>query len=243
MKKLLLAGTALAALASGAQAADLGVRRVEVPQAIIAVPAFTWTGFYVGAHIGWAGARSNYTDPSLTAFSSGLSTSGVFGGVQAGYNWQINQFVLGVEGDLSLASNSKTVFADPAGAFAGDARRSSTPFLGSLRLRAGYAFDRALIYATGGLGVATFNDRYSSIAVPALNIASNSTRVGYAVGGGVEYAFTPNWTAKLEYLYYGFGDRSNVFVTGDRVSQNIHTVKLGVNYLFNTGGVPLSARY
>ncbi|WP_204265572.1 outer membrane protein, partial [Enterobacter hormaechei] len=70
--------------------------------------------------------------PSLTAFSSGLSTNGVFGGVQAGYNWQINQFVLGVEGDLSAASNSKTVFADPAGIYAGDARRSSTPFLGSL---------------------------------------------------------------------------------------------------------------
>ncbi|WP_163566404.1 outer membrane protein, partial [Klebsiella pneumoniae] len=75
------------------------------------------------------------------------------------------------------------------------------------------------------------------------NIASNSTRVGYTVGGGLEYAFTPNWTAKVEYLYYGFGDRSNVFVPGDRVSQNIHTVKLGVNYLFNTGGAPLSARY
>jgi len=242
MKKFLLAGAALAALVSGAQAADLGVQRVAVPAAILA-PSFSWTGFYVGAHVGWGSARSSYRDNTGTFFNQSLTSNGVFGGAQVGYNWQINQFVLGVEGDVSAGGISKRVTDTTVGSpTIGDSYRTSVPFLGSLRVRAGVAFDRALIYATGGLGVATFSDKYFDSSLNA-TLSSSSTRVGYTVGGGLEYAFTPNWTAKIEYLYYGFGDRSNVFTANDRFSQNIHTVKVGLNYLFSTGPGAVVARY
>ncbi|QCI63500.1 outer membrane protein [Phreatobacter stygius] len=245
MKKFLLAGAALAALASGAQAADLGVQRVAVPSAIL-VPAFSWTGFYAGAHIGWGSARSSYRDNTGTFFNSSLTSNGVFGGVQVGYNWQINQFVLGVEGDVSAGGLSKRTTDTTVGSLTfGDSYRTSVPFLGSLRVRAGLAADRALFYVTGGLGVATFSDKYfdASVGPTGTTFSSSSTRVGYTVGGGIEYAFTQNWTAKVEYLYYGFGDRSNIFTANDRFSQNIHTVKLGVNYLFSTGPGAVVARY
>lgn len=238
MKKLLLAGSALAALASTAQAADLGVARpVEVPAAIVAPPPFTWTGFYVGAHLGWGSSRSTYRDATGVYQETASTGNGLFGGAQVGYNWQINQFVLGLEGDVAGAGiNKRTEFNN------GDAFRTSVPFLASVRLRAGYAFDRALIYATGGLGIGTFSQKYYDFSANT-TLSSSSTRLGYAVGGGIEYAFMPNWSAKVEYLYYGFGDRTPGFTERDRTAQNIHTIKLGVNYLFNTGPGPATARY
>jgi outer membrane immunogenic protein len=233
MKKFLLAGAALAALASGAQAADLGSQRVAVPAAIIA-PAFSWTGFYVGAHIGWGWNPStvSVTDLAGRTFSRGQTGSGVFGGGQIGYNWQVNQFVLGAEADIAGAGLNKS--SD----FFGIATvRTSTTFLSSVRARAGFAVDRALFYVTGGLGIATFSNKLTdNFGVVASN---SSTRAGWTLGGGLEYAFLPNWTAKVEYLYYGFGDRTTITDTGlaFRTSQNVHSVKLGVNYLFSTGGV------
>lgn len=237
MKKLLLASAAVAALATGAQAADLAAPRAPVAAAVVA-PAFSWTGFYVGGHVGYGWAQARYQDFTNTFVNSSINANGFFGGIQAGYNWQINNFVLGLEADVA-ASGMRRTYIDPG---TGDSYRASVPFLSTVRARAGFAADRALFYVTGGLGIATFQDRYTQVAPPGVFSAS-STRAGYVLGGGVEYAFTPNWTAKLEYNYYGFADRRNVFSANDRVRTDIHAVKLGINYLFSTGPSAVSARY
>jgi len=236
MKKFLLASAAVAALASGAQAADLGSPRSPIAAAVVA-PAFSWTGFYLGAHVGYGWAQARYTDFATPANNSSVNANGVFGGIQGGYNWQFNNFVFGLEADVAAGGLRRT-FVNGA-----DSYRASVPFLSSVRARAGLAADRALFYVTGGLGVATLQDRW---IIGGVTTTASSTRAGYTLGAGVEYAFTPNWTAKIEYLYYGFGDRRNVVVAaapGDRVRTDIHTVKLGINYLFSTGPSAVVARY
>jgi outer membrane immunogenic protein len=238
MKKFLLASAAIAALATGAQAADLGAPRAPVAAAVYA-PAFSWTGFYLGGHVGYGWAQARYTDFATPANNSSVNANGVFGGLQAGYNWQMNQFVFGLEADIAASGMRRTYTA----ANLVDTYRASVPFLSTVRARAGFAADRALFYVTGGLGIATLQDRWSFGAAPAVVTTASSTRAGYALGAGVEYAFTPNWTVKAEYMYYGFGDRRNVVVAGDRVRTDIHTVKLGVNYLFSTGPSAVVARY
>ena len=236
MKKFLLASAAIAALATGAQAADLGAPRAPVAAAVYA-PSFSWTGFYLGAHVGFGWGQARYTDFTGTFANGSTTANGVFGGIQGGYNWQMNQFVFGLEADVA-ASGMRRAY-DLGG---GDTYRASIPFLSSVRARAGFAADRALFYVTGGLGIATFQDRVFDASVPA-TFSASSTRAGYTLGAGVEYAFTPNWTAKVEYMYYGFGDRRNVITANDRVRTDIHTVKLGINYLFSTGPSAVVARY
>ncbi len=234
MKKLLLASAAAIAFAGGAQAADLGSRRAPVAAAVIA-PAFSWTGFYLGGHVGYGWASSRYNDFSGVFGPASINANGFFGGIQAGYNWQMNNFVVGLEADVA-ASAARRTFDLGGGAL----YRASNPFLSTVRLRAGLAADRALFYVTGGLGVATFSER---ITTPAALFTTSSTRAGYALGAGVEYALTQNWTVKAEYMYYGFGDRRNVFTANDRIRSDIHTVKIGVNYLFSTGPSAVVARY
>ena len=236
MKKFLLAGAALAALASGAQAADLGSRRVEVPSAIIA-PVFSWTGFYIGANVGYSSSQFRYTTPTGIN-NANLTMGGVFGGIQGGYNWQFNSLVLGVEADIQANSANKRFPITATTGF-----RDSVPMFGSVRARAGFAADRALFYVTGGLGYATLSTKFYDNVVAANNLSASTTRAGYVVGGGLEYAITNNWTVKGEYLYYGFSNTRPGFVAGDRQSTNIHTVKLGVNYLFSTGPSAVVARY
>lgn len=235
MKKFLLASAAVAALATGAQAADLGAPRAPIAAAVYA-PSFSWTGFYLGAHVGFGWGQARYTDFTTPANNSSVTANGVFGGIQGGYNWQVNQFVFGLEADVAASAMRRTYTA----ANLVDTYRASIPFLSSVRARAGFAADRALFYVTGGLGVATLQDRWF---IGGVTTTASSTRAGYALGAGVEYAFTPNWTAKVEYMYYGFGDRRNVVVAGDRVRTDIHTVKLGINYLFSTGPSAVVARY
>jgi outer membrane immunogenic protein len=240
MKKFLLAGTALAALATGAQAADLGVRRVEVPSAVIA-PVFNWTGFYLGGQVGygWLNGISTFSNG---AGPIGVRSSGVFGGVHVGYNYQINNFVLGLEADAELSgirgrTSNPAVFAE--GIF--DLR-----WQGSLRARAGVAVDRALLYVTGGLAVADFRLAGGPAGGPLQGYSS--TRAGWTLGAGVEYAFAPNWTGRIEYRYANYGsvsaDLGPLFpgVT-QRTSLQSHSVRVGVSYLFSTGPGAVTARY
>ena len=239
MKKLLLASAAVAALASGAHAADLGVQRVAVDAAIVA-PVFNWTGFYLGAHIGYGWANSNW---SATGLPIGVNPKGVFGGLQAGYNWQINSLVLGLEADLSAAGlNNAVPCPNPTFTCSG---RSN--FLSTVRGRAGIAVDRALLYVTGGLAIGNWNHRAANAAGSTVGgHASSVTRAGLALGAGLEYAFTPNVTAKLEYMYYHFSNYSALNDGGGTSSTfapRAHTVKLGINYLFTTGPSAVVARY
>lgn len=225
MKKLLLASTACVAFAASAQAADLGVRRVEVPSAI-AAPGFSWTGFYVGAHAGYGWGRST----AITIFGAQfpMNTSGAMVGAQLGYNYQINSVVLGVEADLSYAAIGGHI----------DPLTARNNMLGSVRARAGLAVDRSLFYVTGGLGI-----QNASFTSGALLGAEKYTRVGWTIGAGYEYAITNNWTVKAEYMYYNFGTRTLGPIYAGTLRSDVHTVKLGVNYLFSTGPSAVVARY
>lgn len=252
MKKLLLAGVAAAALStaaisSGALAADIGAPRVAVSETIIVPAAFTWTGFYGGVHVGYGWGRSNWTFQPPGS-STSPSTNGVFGGGQIGYNFQINNMVLGIEGDASAADLSGWR-ACPNAAFTCASRAN---FLGTIRGRVGYAWDRTLIYATGGVAFGTFRHRtYDAATVTQVGSFSNS-RVGYALGAGLEYAWTPNVTTKLEYMYYDFGSSTQQAGLGSldptgfastRIRNDVHTVKIGLNYLFSTGPGAVVSRY
>jgi outer membrane immunogenic protein len=246
MKKFLLAGVAAVALGSGAQAADLGVPRGAVAGAVMA-PVFSWTGFYLGGQIGygWLNGSSTFTPGAAPTLA--VRSSGVFGGVHVGYNYQINNFVLGAEADIEY-SGIRGTQASLAGATSGGIFDSR--WQGSLRARLGVAADRALFYVTGGVAFADF--RLAGGPAPAAAIGPlqgyTTTRAGWTLGAGVEYAFTPNWTARVEYRYANYGSVSadlGPLYPGvvQRTSLHTHTVRLGVSYLFSTGPSAVVARY
>ena len=229
----ILASAAFAALsAATASASDLPSRKAPAYFASPA-PVFTWTGFYVGLNAGAAiradqsaNNGSYYTGYGLPYYGYGASSSSnvaFIGGGQLGYNLQTGPVVFGLEADFDYRSGF-----------------GKGGFLGTARGRLGYAFNDAwMLYATGGLAYGnTFNDNSY------LFNSSNSMRIGYAVGGGVEYAVSRNWSIKGEYLFTDLG-RSNLSYYGvaPQRSQS-HLVRLGVNYRFNSDGpTAVVARY
>jgi outer membrane immunogenic protein len=236
IRNLLLAATALTVMSASASAADLPTSKGAPIAPIVYAPVFTWTGFYVGlnAGYGWQESRSvsfydARTGANLATFSNG-SDGGFVGGGQIGYNWQFGQFVAGVEADIQYADLGGNNNGFAPYYFGGNSNNGN--YFGTVRGRLGYAFDRALIYVTGGLA-------YGDVGS---NVFSNSdTRAGWTVGGGLEYAFTPNWTAKIEGLYVNI-DRGNnnggvlLAVPGVAVATNKNNdfgvVRVGVNYKF-----------
>jgi outer membrane immunogenic protein len=264
--------TAVGAVA--AQAADLPTRK-EAPAPVFVPPPFTWTGFYVGLNAGgiWpSGSRSAtlfapaaFAFPVSTFFPGGLGSqsAGFIGGGQAGYNWQTGAFVLGVETDFDGTTLSKsfnnvgTPFSGagvPAilkGDFLSVNGKTSLSWLGTTRGRVGFVVtpdNRLMIYGTGGVayGGGTSNFSVFDSSKGAFWTGSpNSTRVGWVIGGGVEYAVTNNITLKGEYLYADLGSKTfntvgnaaaatffpGVFATG-KVAYNASIFRAGVNYKF-----------
>lgn len=220
MKKYLVAGVAaLSVLAAGAAAAaDLPARKGPVAAPAYVPPAFTWTGFYVGANAGYGFGKFTsdgrfYDDPK-----------GFVGGGQLGYNHQIGQFVLGLETDIQYAdlkSNGRAAFV-PAGSTA------KLDYFGTVRGRVGVAFDRVLPYVTGGFAYGN-----GKLSVPALGLSGSNTQYGYAVGAGVEYAVTNNLTLRGEYLYVSL-DKERYFAppATNRVGTDFSVVRAAVNYKF-----------
>ena len=188
-------------------------------------PPFTWTGFYVGLNAGGHWAKDDVTTAAsvpnfgalgAASFDAGAAgtnePSGFIGGLQLGYNWQINNFVLGLEGDVNGLTGKETRSVLYPGPFpaAGDTFTTSAQsnFLATVRGRLGFAFDRVLVYGTGGLAVGNVKttDSATVIGGTVLETTSNTTtRTGWTAGGGLEYAFAPNWSAKVEYLYVNLG--------------------------------------
>lgn len=254
MKKILLAGVATTAIAVAvpASAADL---RMPVKAAPIAAPApyFSWTGCYIGAHVGWGWGNKDFVNTaSSPSLNGSIDTSGgIFGG-QLGCNYQIqNNLVLGIEGSVSGADINGFGHTQSSGGTI----TAKTDFLASLTGRLGWAgWDpRVLFYLKGGAAWA--HDRYD------VNISEDhigeQDRTGWTIGLGVEWAFAPNWSAFAEWDHYDFGSQrvcvsDGACGTGTTtffdVKQNIETVRVGVNYRFNIGflGVgkgPFAARY
>jgi len=208
MKKILLSSVALLGLATGAMAADLPSRRAPAP-VIAAVPVFTWTGFYVGVNAGYGWN----TDDSVVigGVRYDIDDDGGFvGGAQVGYNYQVGSFVVGLEGDIQYADfgGDRVVLADNT-----IVDFDNGDWFGTVRARAGVAFDRALIYVTGGFA-----------------FADDAT--GWTVGGGLEYAFTDNLSAKVEGLYVNL-DRDYNFPGLDNDAE-FGVVRAGLNFRFGT---------
>jgi len=207
-------------------------------------PAWTWAGFYVGANGGYGWGNTDWLF-TIAATTANHSTSGGLAGGQIGYNWQIKNWVLGVEADGDWANiKGSTLCPNPVFVCS-----SNTGDLASLRGRVGYAAGPVLFYGTGGLGYA--NSNYSALTVagglPPVTATGvfNTDRWGYAAGAGIEYGFTPNWSAKIEYMHYGFGTvtapPTTLSITNpSALGLNIDTIKIGVN--FRWGG-PIVANY
>jgi outer membrane immunogenic protein len=257
MKKALIAGTAMLALGTGvAGAADLPVKAPPY----VPPPAFSWTGCYFGGNIGGAWAQSNWTDSLFGLNWGNTSDTRFIGGIQGGCNYQFSNpgFVVGVEGDFDWVGNNgngRTVTIPAGFPRAGDVINltSNDTRIATLAARFGYGVDRALFYGKlGGGWVGNNGFTVVDQTTGAAFVGTNSnTASGWLVGAGIEYAFTNNWTAKVEYDYIGLQSRSfvlpGVFVpalAGDVITSNhnVQEVKFGINYLFNFGG-PVVARY
>ncbi|MCB5173796.1 MULTISPECIES: outer membrane protein [Microvirga] len=232
MKKLLLASVALFGFAGVASAADLPVRTAPPAPIVAAVPIFTWTGFYVGVNAGYGWQDNNQNSvfvPAGTfaapfAGASGVvafgdeSGDGFVGGGQIGYNYQFGSFVAGVEADLQWADlGADRGLATFPGTFPPSFVAAGTAggidWFGTVRARLGVAFDRALIYATGGFayGGGDTNDEFNGIFFN--NNGNNDVRTGWVLGAGMEYAFTNNLTAGIEGLWVNLnGDNNGTFV-------------------------------
>jgi outer membrane immunogenic protein len=207
-----------------AAAADLPQRPVY--KAPIVAPAFNWTGFYLGVYGGYAFGTGD-TD----GFNGGMA------GGTIGYNWQAlgSPWVFGLEGDGGWTNYGDSVSVTAGGVTA--TVSSEAKAMATFRARVGYAWDRTMLYATGG-GAWMRNELSASVAVAgvgAAGISDTQNHFGYAVGAGIEHAFLPNWSAKVEYLYLGLGSE-NYFNGAVRSGDlNAHTVKFGLNYRFGGG--------
>ena len=237
MSLLKTAGLALAAglAATSLQAADLFVEPVQ-PVA----PAQNWTGPYIGANIGysWGPWDSTGTFAGPAAVAS-PDVNGVLGGLQAGYNWQNNNWFWGIEGDIQITGEDDSTgwTSGVIGAAAGNTLRNEWefPWFGTLRARTGYVTPHYLLYVTGGLafGKAEFSWRNLTTGV---SMSDDTTKAGWTVGLGAERALDENWSAKLEYLYVDLGDETFLAGTAGPVNTDLrdHILPLGINDRFDS---------
>lgn len=225
MKRVILASIGALAMVSmmgTANAADLPRRQAMPMKAapMYAAP-YNWTGFYIGVNGGggWGGSE----------WSNGLGSTGTFDlsgavvGGTVGYNWQMNQVVFGLEGDMDWSNIRGST---PCGITSCETRNN---WLGTVRGRIGYAFDRFMPYVTGGLAVGDIKAERPSLGT------TTQTNAGWTLGGGVEVAIAGPWTAKVEYLYADLGKGNcDVSVCGVSTDVDFHTnlVRGGINYRF-----------
>ena len=262
INKILLSTVAVVALAGTALAADLPSRRappVFAPPPPI--PVFTWTGFYVGGQVGYEFGRDNGF-ATATATGAGLAAnsardSGVIGGAHIGYNFSSQSLpvlgsifgtlgsgvVIGIEGDVDGTTGRANYL------LGGVAVSDRDQIQGSVRGRLGYAFDRFLVYGTGGAAFGGFRNNYANLITGA-NSSSSTTRVGYTVGGGVEYAITNNFSLRAEYRFSDFGSYTDIpGATGGGIAvrhrDTDNRIQGGFSYKFDTFApvAPVVARY
>jgi outer membrane immunogenic protein len=253
MRKLgiLAAAAASAIFAVGAaSAADLPVYTKAPPP--LPPPMYNWTGFYIGANGGYGWAREEwFFSPAGTNVNN--KTNGALGGGQIGYNWELpSNLVVGVEADGDWG-DIKGANPCPNPAFN---CFSKTDDLASFRGRLGWAAGTTgewLLYGTGGVAYAHTNNSALTVvgALPAATAAGTSTGVfntdrwGYATGFGVEWGFAPNWSARAEYVHYGFGTTTAPVLTlsvanTTSLRLDADTITVGINYRW---GGPVVAKY
>jgi len=206
-------------LAGQALAADMPRRSYQQPVYNSAPPAFTWTGFYLGLNAGTVWGDFTKAGSFIDA------KAGFTGGVTGGYNYQINNFVVGLEGDYNYSGMGGRGLTLPGPSFV----RGDLTSFGTIRGRAGVTFDRALIYVTGGYAFG-----FSSLESGGWK--NDSSHHGYVLGAGLEYAFTQNISAKAEYLYMPLDAKSAIgvpgFGVGSKTGIDANVIRAGVNYRF-----------
>lgn len=260
MRKIavLLLAAAGVGLAGAASAADLGTAPIYRKAAPVQV--FSWTGGYIGGYVGGAfGANDATTSVPVNGAGAPIFagpaasynySSSVIGGYTSGYNYQFApNWVIGYEGETGY------IGVKGSSAYAGSATSIATTRAEGLysvwAARFGYAFDRSLIYVKGGAALVNFETGVSN-GTPGFHIDTMQSkyRLGYAIGGGWEYAFDTKWSVKAEYLYLGFDN--NITTTGNFTGPptqvwtttslpGIHTAKVGLNYKFDVLGYFLGA--
>lgn len=227
MRKAIAAAIAL--LFSGtAHAADLPRRPPPPVQPVVRPLPFSWTGFYIGVNGGWGQGRSRFNFDDLGVNTGHFGTSGWLGGATMGYNLQTGPLVVGLESDIDWANLSGSTACPISGLTC----QTQNDWLGTVRGRVGVAFDRVLPYVTGGLAVGDINASIPSVG------SATQTNAGWAVGGGLEYALTNNWSTKVEYLHVDLGsfDCTTCSATPPvNVRLNEDIVRGGINYKFNWG--------
>ncbi len=245
-RKILLSTVALVAVSGTALAADLP-SRAEPPVYLPPPPIFTWTGVYVGGQIGYEWGRE--ADQEFTTatglpdgFNMPFKTDGVVGGAHLGYNYQAGFFVLGAEVDVNGTGN-KGGFNIATGSVS-----SRESLESSFRARAGLAFDRILVFATGGGALAGFQHTYTNPA--GVSEAFENSRFGWTVGGGIDYAITNNWSVGAEYRYTDFGSFRDVSIIAfpgftERQHPKENEVLVSISYKFGEppAPAPVIAKY
>ena len=244
-------------------AADLAVK-TPVYKAPPASVGYNWSGFYIGGHIGYGWADKDWT---FLSGAGGLTCAGVLaannrcdnshrpdgflGGVQAGFNWQIDHWLIGVEGQWSWTDWHASSALSNDGT---DRFHTRVNWVATGAVRLGWAVNRALLYVKGGGAWANEKHWLADLGGEFLNpeflTPIFTTRLGWMVGVGGEYAFWNNWSVKLEYDYMDFGTKNYTLydVTGSGywesydVGQKIQIIMLGVNYRFGSSE-PIVARY
>jgi len=246
IRSIVLAAVSAVALGSVAFAADLPDTK-GAPVYAPPPPVFSWTGAYVGGQVGYAWGTTTTSSfitaaPGVRVAGPSHDNSGVVGGGHVGYNYQISQFILGVEGDVNGADYTGNGLD-----LLGFSLSHRTAVDGSMRGRAGVAFDRILIYGTGGVAFASIRNSVGGLDTQTVG------RVGWTAGGGVEYAIDNNWSVRAEYRYtdYGHYNLDLLNTTGGFVSDRFHDkdnrVQAGFSYKFDMftppAPAPIVAKY
>lgn len=227
LRKFVMGIAGAIALCSAAVAADLPVNR-PIYKAVPA-PVFNWTGFYVGGTVGYGWGDNRHRNQFLNIGTDSFDVDGFVGGVTLGVNWQApgTRWVLGLEFDASLSGISGVLPVAP-GFGCANGCTTDVKWFGTFRGRVGYAFDRSLLYVTGGLA---FGEVEGSIlgAFP----AGSETLTGWTAGLGGEFAIAPRWSMKLEYLYVDLGNAVYAsFFNLAAENVEFHVVRAGLNYRF-----------
>jgi outer membrane immunogenic protein len=236
MRKFTLAVAALAIGTVTASAADMAARPyVKAPAPIAAV--YNWTGFYVGGHVGWGEAKQDWF-LIQNAVGFGFSKDGVIAGGYAGYNWQLgSNFVLGAEFEGSWSDLQQGNVPCTIGQAA--ICRNDVNWLGSVRGRAGVAFNQVLFYAAGGWAFAdaSHDRQFLPLGGGPFTSGVSDTRDGWVAAVGVEWAFAGNWIGRVQYDHYDFGTKTYLIpalsnFSDTRVSLTVDTVRVGLGYKF-----------
>jgi outer membrane immunogenic protein len=228
MKKVIVAAAVIAAFGfvGSANASDLPVR-APVYKAPVMAPAFNWSGVYFGINGGYAWGRSSWTNVATGITTGDFDLTGGMIGGTVGFNYQTGSWVWGIETDLDASwLKGSTTNLCPGGC------ETQNNWLGTARGRIGYAWDRWMVYGTGGAAFGDFK-----MTPPAPDTYTDRSKLGWTLGVGAEYAFAGPWSAKLEYLYADLGTKacasaSCIAAGGIDVTMRMNIIRAGLNYRF-----------